>query len=58
MNSSTASQARRPSWTFTTSAIERASCRTEATSVDTSWTAPMNTTPRVIHRMAGPQPNA
>ncbi len=52
-----ASHALRPRWTRTTSAIERASCRTEATSAEKSCTAPMKTTPNVIHRTHGSQPN-
>src|SRR6478735_204317 len=48
MNERIASHALGPSACFTTSAIERASWRTEATSVTKSWTAPMKTAPNVI----------
>ena len=52
-----ASQARLPSSRRTISAIDRAPWRTEATRLEKSWTAPMNTTPTVTQRMQGSQPN-
>jgi hypothetical protein len=57
MKAMIAIQARPPRCTRITSAMERPSWRTEATSVEKSWTAPMNTTPMPIQRMEGSQPN-
>jgi hypothetical protein len=57
MKTSIASQACGPRFARITSAIDRPSWRTLATSVEKSWTAPMKTTPTVIHRIEGSQPN-
>jgi hypothetical protein len=45
-------------WSRTTSAIERALWRTEATSAEKSCTPPMKTLPMRIQSSAGSQPNA
>ena len=58
MNTSIASQARGPRFSFTISATERARWRTLATSAEKSWTAPMKTTPSAIQRREGPQPKS
>ena len=58
MNASIASQARRPRFSFTISAMERAPWRTLATSAEKSWTAPMKTTPSAIQRRQGSQPKS
>jgi hypothetical protein len=45
-------------WSRTTSAIDRALWRIEATRAAKSWTPPMKMLPRRIQSSAGSQPNA